>query len=108
MQPIKHFITFDNVAALAKANIIVSKFKFKSISGHRLRFGQVVSVGSKDSNPLLRSSDILFSDARPHTRNDYYNLNCLGKKKAVLRIRDVYPGSRILIFTHPGSRIQKQ
>jgi hypothetical protein len=27
---------------------------------------------------------------------------------AVWRIRDVYPGSRILIFTHPGSRIQKQ
>jgi hypothetical protein len=24
---------------------------------------------------------------------------------AVLRIRDVYPGSQILIFTHPGSRI---
>jgi hypothetical protein len=23
----------------------------------------------------------------------------------VLRIRDVYPGSRILSFTHPGSRI---
>jgi hypothetical protein len=26
-------------------------------------------------------------------------------KKPVLRIRDVYPGSRILIFTHFGSRI---
>jgi hypothetical protein len=26
-------------------------------------------------------------------------------EKPVLRIRDVYPGSRILIFTHPGSRI---
>ncbi len=26
-------------------------------------------------------------------------------KKTVWRIRDVYPGSRILIFTHPGSRI---
>ncbi len=26
----------------------------------------------------------------------------------MLRIRDVYPRSRILIFTHPGSRIQKQ
>jgi hypothetical protein len=26
----------------------------------------------------------------------------------VLQIRDVYPGSWILIFTHPGSRIQKQ
>jgi hypothetical protein len=25
--------------------------------------------------------------------------------ESVLRIRDVYPGSRILIFTHPGSRI---
>jgi hypothetical protein len=31
-----------------------------------------------------------------------------GRPQAVLRIRDVYPGSRILIFTHPGSRIQKQ
>jgi hypothetical protein len=30
------------------------------------------------------------------------------KGESVLRIRDVYPGSRILIFTHPGSRIQKQ
>jgi hypothetical protein len=27
------------------------------------------------------------------------------KNKAVWRIWDVYPGSRILIFTHPGSRI---
>ncbi len=27
------------------------------------------------------------------------------QKKPVLRIRDVYPGSRILIFTHSGSRI---
>jgi hypothetical protein len=27
---------------------------------------------------------------------------------AVLRIQDVYPRSRILIFTHPGSRFQKQ
>jgi hypothetical protein len=26
----------------------------------------------------------------------------------VLRILDVYPGSRVLIFTHPGFRIQKQ
>jgi hypothetical protein len=28
-----------------------------------------------------------------------------GYLRPVLRIRDVYPGSRILIFTHPGSRI---
>jgi hypothetical protein len=44
-----------------------------------------------------------------------YLENVIGKKPSlrqvfitVLRIRDVYPGSRILIFTHPGSRIQKQ
>jgi hypothetical protein len=29
----------------------------------------------------------------------------MGMWKPVLRIRDVYPGSRIMIFTHPGSRI---
>jgi hypothetical protein len=29
-------------------------------------------------------------------------------RRPVWRIRDVYPGSRILIFTHSGSRIQKQ
>ena len=26
----------------------------------------------------------------------------------MLRIRDVYPASRIMIFKHPGSRIKKQ
>jgi hypothetical protein len=31
-----------------------------------------------------------------------------GCGQPVWRIRDVYPGSRILIFTHHGSRIQKQ
>ncbi len=33
------------------------------------------------------------------------NFQKIISKKTVLRIRDVYPGSRILIFTHPGSRI---
>jgi hypothetical protein len=31
--------------------------------------------------------------------------NIISLQKSVWRIRDVYPGSRILIFTHPGSRI---
>jgi hypothetical protein len=30
---------------------------------------------------------------------------CKALLEPVVRIRDVYPGSRILIFTHPGSRI---
>jgi hypothetical protein len=34
----------------------------------------------------------------------YFRQTC-AYSLAVLRIRDVYPGSRILIFTHPGSRI---
>ncbi len=38
----------------------------------------------------------------------YRNLFKNIPSNAVLRIRDVYPGSRILIFVHPGSRIQKQ
>jgi hypothetical protein len=33
--------------------------------------------------------------------NSGWNLNMI---LPVLRIRDVYPGSRILIFTHPGSK----
>ncbi len=37
---------------------------------------------------------------------DPYKMNT--DRKPVLRIWDVYTGSRILIFTHPGSRIQKQ
>jgi hypothetical protein len=32
-------------------------------------------------------------------------LDRIRTQRPVLRIRDVYPGSRILIFTHPGSRI---
>jgi hypothetical protein len=32
-------------------------------------------------------------------------LKNIGLKQAVLRIRDVYPGSRIMIVTHPASRI---
>ncbi len=35
------------------------------------------------------------------------NLSILNPQ-AVLRIRDVYPGSRTLILIHPGSRIQQQ
>jgi len=31
--------------------------------------------------------------------------NLFSLKHPVLRIRDVYPGSQILIFTHPRSRI---
>ncbi len=35
-------------------------------------------------------------------------INTVIRSQAVLRIRDVYPVSRILIFVHPGSWIQKQ
>jgi hypothetical protein len=40
----------------------------------------------------------------PESRNNL-KAGTTGKLAPVLRIRDVYPGSRILIFTHPGSRI---
>ncbi len=41
-------------------------------------------------------------DVQCYFRRTLHIKNCC---RAVLRIRDVYPGSRILIFTHPGSRI---
>ena len=36
------------------------------------------------------------------------NMTLYNFQQLAVLIRDVYPGSRILIFTHPGSRIQKQ
>jgi hypothetical protein len=43
----------------------------------------------------------------PHQRIEVFLTHTRSRitDPAVLRIRDVYPGSRILIFTHPGSRI---
>jgi hypothetical protein len=71
--------------------------------------------------PLAAKKSGLRSDLNPDPGSDFFpsrilDPNCfhLGsririkefKYWSVLRIRDVYPGSRILIFTHPGSRIQ--
>jgi hypothetical protein len=39
------------------------------------------------------------------TVGTYTVVDFLAVSVPVLRFRDVYPGSRILIFTHPGSRI---
>ncbi len=47
--------------------------------------------------------DMYFGQATVHNTINISTLSKYGT--AVLRIRDVYPGSRILIFTHPGSRI---
>jgi hypothetical protein len=58
----------------------------------------VVSGGCLDKLALVVEHSTL-----AHLDNKFFNI-----KQPVLRIRDVYPGSRILIFTHPGSRIQKQ
>jgi hypothetical protein len=44
-----------------------------------------------------------------HKTLQYHNeLDLLSDMRAVLRIRDVYPVYRILIFIHPGSRIQQK
>ncbi len=40
-----------------------------------------------------------------NTKYPYYLLKGFTYYFSVLRIRDVYPGCRILIFTDPGSRI---
>jgi hypothetical protein len=70
-----------------------------------------VSLPAQSSKPLRvcnschdelsRSS----ANADFNSRGEYVNIMYSIVYIAVLRIRDVYPGSRILIFTHPGSRI---
>jgi hypothetical protein len=45
--------------------------------------------------PVVKGRDLIVLPA----------VNNILSLKAVLRIRDVYPGSRILIFVHPGSQI---
>jgi hypothetical protein len=53
---------------------------------------------SREGAAQLHARPLLKEHAAMKTKN----------REAVLRIREVYPGSRTLIFTHPGSRIQKQ
>ncbi len=63
---------------------------------------RIVTKISLSSAPAVRLKYIQLGDRTNFGRNFliiYLQVN------AVLRIRDVYPGSRILIFTHPGSRI---
>jgi hypothetical protein len=38
-------------------------------------------------------------------KTEFVKLKISNNFKPVLRLRDVYPGSWILIFTHPGSQI---
>ncbi len=64
----------------------------------QLRIRNKIDTHSRADAYIRRKRLISMSD---------YNLKSDAPKSilAVLRIRDVYPGSRILIFTHPGSRI---
>jgi hypothetical protein len=60
-------------------------------------------VGAVTVVPFTWTPPCVLHQHRTTYKNQYPDTLLL--KKAVLRIRDVYPGSRILIFTHPGSRI---
>jgi hypothetical protein len=55
-------------------------------------------------SPVSHSSKELFE----HLILSLLGTSTYVDQKPVLRIRDFYPGSRILIFTHSGSQIQKQ
>jgi hypothetical protein len=59
-------------------------------------------VGSEEESSVMREREALMLRSRADVSTET-------KRKmiiiAVWRIRDVYPRSRILIFTHPGARI---
>jgi hypothetical protein len=58
-----------------------------------------MSIPSK--TPLIWREKIEIRDKHP----ELYSESLLGNNFSVLWIRDVYPGYRILNFTHPLSRI---
>jgi hypothetical protein len=79
------------------------------------RNSELLSLPLKDSEGNSRSLvKSLFHETefpscfvfRGKARNRIPRVFC--SAESVLRIRDVYPGSRILIFTHPGSRIPER
>ncbi len=70
--------------------------KYGARQPHTRTGGRVRRAGGRTPCPTRRT--LTFSSSR-WTRSGLYGT------LPVLRIRDVYPGSRILIFTHPGSRI---
>ncbi len=53
--------------------------------------------------------DNLTSKAQTQRKNlqNHYEPDLLANMRAALRIRDVYPVNRIMIFIHPGSRSNK-
>ena len=80
-----------------------------------VRSGQERKLGSRQPSPptpVPRIPDVRLRCPRVPPLTLYMTCTCkcggkLGNHplQSVLRIRDVYPGYRILMFTHPGSRI---
>jgi hypothetical protein len=80
-----------------KSGIFVNFGQFPC-SWIRIRIPNTVQIGIR-----IQESQI---EAEPGGSGSIIiKIGILTFSRAVLRIRDVYPGSRILIFTHPGSRI---
>ncbi len=68
-----------------------------------------IYIWARDHGECLRHNQLFWLSESYKKNLNYTNKN-FGKAfsqnlLSVWRIRDVYPGSRILIFTHPGSRI---
>jgi hypothetical protein len=66
--------------------------------------GSGMFIADPDFCPSL-IPDVGSQIQKQQQRRRVKNTILFSQKNSVLRIRDVYPGSRILIFTHPGSRI---
>jgi hypothetical protein len=74
-----------------------------SLSGAVLRSGiNIPDPGSLMPDPKTAKKE---RDEKKISCPTFFVATNITKLKTVLRIRDVYPGSRILIFTHSGSRI---
>ncbi len=70
----------------------------------------MVEVGDNSSNSSSSNTTTtsLWLQVRSRTKQTFPGKLGTVVQLSVLGIRDVYPGTRILIFIHPGSRIQQQ
>ncbi len=115
----EHFVELDQVGARQRSVLDISKYKNQSIN-----HGRCVGCAAKKRihapNQTKRTSLYQIGRYRyyPWIKNittepkgnrvSWYVLHKTVHNNPAWRIWDVYPGSRILIFTHPGSRIQNQ
>jgi hypothetical protein len=92
-----HFYHFIHESNLRRVENSLGNVRQRAAAAHRHNGGMY--IGNTPFSAIPNSMN------QEQSKNSSYIQNNIVKKIPVLRIRDVYPGSRILIVTQPRSRI---